>query len=320
MDNKNVATGLLFDERYLEHKTGKGHPECPERLQATYRYLQKLPWFSKLKAIKPKSADESWIRTTHSQAYINHAKEVCESGFAYLDTQDVGVSKKSFEIAKLAVGGALAVADNVIQGDLTNGFALLRPPGHHAEEDLAMGFCLLNNVAIVARYLQKKHNLDKVLIFDWDVHHGNGTQHSFEEDPSVFYVSLHQYPFYPGTGAATETGRGKGKDATLNCPMPAGALDQDYEKAFCETILPKIDEFKPNTILISAGFDAHQDDPLADVRLTTPFYGWMTERMMEIADKYSGGRIISLLEGGYNLEALPRCIATHLAVLSGSED
>ena len=191
-------------------------------------------------------------------------------------------------------------------------------PGHHAEEDLAMGFCLFNNVAIVARYLQKKHGLDKVLVLDWDVHHGNGTQHSFEEDPSVFYVSLHQYPFYPGTGAGTENGRGKGKDATLNCPMPAGALDQDYEKVFCETILPKIDKFKPNTILISAGFDAHQDDPLADVCLTTPFYGWMTERMMEIADKYSGGRIISLLEGGYNLEALPRCVATHLAVLSGN--
>ncbi|HXV28420.1 MAG TPA: histone deacetylase, partial [bacterium] len=167
---------------------------------------------------------------------------------------------------------------------------------------------------------QKQHRLDKILILDWDVHHGNGTQHTFYEDPTVLYVSLHQFPFYPGTGAAGEKGAGRGKNTTLNCPMPAGAGDRNYELAFSEKILPQIKNFKPEAVLISAGFDAHKEDPLAGICLTTEFFGWMTERIMEAADKYSNGRLLSLLEGGYNLKFLPLCVAEHLKVLSGHQN
>jgi acetoin utilization deacetylase AcuC-like enzyme len=313
-----MATGFLYDPRYLSHDTGEGHPERPERLSVTIDYLKTLPWFSKLKNFAPREGEEDWIAAVHSPAYIRHAEQVCKSGYSHLDTPDVGISRESFEIAKLAVGGALELADRVLFGEIQNGFALLRPPGHHAEANLAMGFCLFNNIAILARYLQKKHGLEKILILDWDVHHGNGTQHTFYEDASVFYISLHQYPFYPGTGAVTETGSGCGKGATLNCPMEAGSGDKDYETAFRLRILPKIEKFKPDIVLISAGFDAHVQDPLANICLTTEFFGWMSERMMEAADKHAKGRLISLLEGGYNLQALPRCIATHLAVLSDS--
>ncbi len=311
-----MATGFLYDPRYLEHDTGPGHPECPERLSESLKYLQTLPWFSKLTQFAPRVAEEEWIQTTHGIMYMRHAKEICMSGQPYLDTPDVGVSENSYDIALLAAGGALEVADRVIKKEIRNGFALLRPPGHHAERDLAMGFCLFNNVAVTARYLQKKHGLEKIVILDWDVHHGNGTQHTFEEDPSVLYISLHQFPFYPGTGAAWETGAGRGKGATLNCPMEEGSGDKDYEKAFMEKIMPKLHEFKPDAVLISAGFDAHHRDPLARISLSTEFFGWMTQRMMEIADKYAGDRIISLLEGGYNLRELPKCIAAHLEVMN----
>jgi acetoin utilization deacetylase AcuC-like enzyme len=233
---------------------------------------------------------------------------------------DVSVSRESFEIARLAAGAPMGLADAVVAGEIRNGFALVRPPGHHAEHDMALGFCLFNNVAILARYLQKQHGVDKVLILDWDVHHGNGTQHSFEDDPSVLYVSTHQYPFYPGTGAYYEEGTGRGRGATLNCPMPAGSTDREYEQAFVERILPKIDEFRPEFIVLSAGFDAHREDPLAQMELTTEFYGWMSERMMEAADRHAGGRIVSVLEGGYNLKYLPLCVAEHLAVLGGEAE
>ena len=181
---------------------------------------------------------------------------------------------------------------------------------------MALGFCLFNNVAILARYLQLHYGIDKVAIVDWDVHHGNGTQHIFEEDPSVLYISTHQYPYYPGTGNYTETGIGKGTGATLNCPMAAGSTDKDYEHAFIKQILPKLDEFKPGFVLISAGFDAHYADPLGGINLTENFFGWMTMQLMQKAEQYCNNRIISLLEGGYNLDALARCIGIHLQELS----
>ena len=310
--------GFLYDERYLEHNPGSLHPECPERLLSTINYLKTLQWFKNLKCLKPHMADIDWILAVHSYNYIHRAEEACSKGNNILDTPDVGISKTSFDIAKLAVGGILYLADQVISGSIKNGFALIRPPGHHAEKDMAMGFCLFNNIAILAKYLQKQHGLDKILILDWDVHHGNGTQHTFEEDPSVLYVSLHQYPFYPGTGSANETGVGRGEGLTLNCPMLAGADDKDYKEAFLKRILPKVREFKPETVLISAGFDAHKEDPLANIWLSTECFRWMSERVMEIADEFSQGRIISLLEGGYNLKVLPLCVATHLEVLLGS--
>ena len=314
-----MITGFAYDADFLRHDAGTGHPECPERLSRTVAYLGNRPWFASLRNVTPKSCDLGWIEKIHSLDYIKHARETCASGLPFLDSADVGICRDSYDIALLAAGTPLALADEVMAGSINNGFALLRPPGHHAESNMALGFCLFNNIAILARYLQTRHGFDRILILDWDVHHGNGTQHSFEEDPSVLYISIHQYPFYPGTGAATETGIGRGAGSILNCPMAAGCTDHQYEGQFREKIIPRIETFKPEFILVSAGFDAHRDDPLAGMCLSTSFFGWMTERMMELADKFSGGRLISLLEGGYNLNVLPLCIEQHLVKLTGRE-
>ena len=312
----STKTGFIYDTRFMEHDTGPGHPECSARLSETMKFLQSQPWFNSLISIEATKADLKDILDVHDAAYVKRAEEVCRSGNSYLDSMDVGVCPKSYDIALLAAGSAIQLADDIINENIDNAFALFRPPGHHAENAMALGFCLFNNIAVLARYLQNTHGISKIAIIDWDVHHGNGTQHLFEEDPSVLYVSTHQYPFYPGTGSYSETGIGKGSGSTLNCPMPAGATDQDYELAFTQQILPKIDQFKPEFILISAGFDAHQADPLANINLSTESFGWMTERVMEKANQYCNNRVISLLEGGYNLNALPKCIGKHLEILS----
>lgn len=312
-----MSSGFLYDPVFLDHDTGAGHPECSERLRSSLDYLSQQHWFQSLEEIPSITAERKWIECVHDDEYIKRAKETCHAGSGYLDSMDVSVCEKSYDIALLAAGSVLNLADHIIENKIDNGFAMIRPPGHHAEKHTALGFCLFNNVAILARYLQKQHGLDKILILDWDVHHGNGTQHLFEEDPSVLYISTHQYPFYPGTGSVSENGQGRGQGATLNCPMNAGSTDKEYELAFMQKILPKFDEFKPEVIIISAGFDAHQLDPLAQINLSTDFFGWMTARVMEKADQYCHGRIISALEGGYNLKMLPLCIAEHLSVLSG---
>ena len=315
-----IKTGFVYDAKFLDHDTGYGHPECPQRLSRTMELLQQQGWYNSLIQYQSKLANREVIQLVHHDDYITHAKQTCQSGQAYLDSMDVAVCKQSYDIARLATGSLLTLADQIVDKNVHTGFAMVRPPGHHAEASQALGFCLFNNVAVLARYLQNQHGFQKILILDWDVHHGNGTQHLFEEDPSVLYISTHQYPYYPGTGAVSEDGIGKGKGATLNCPMSAGYGDKEYELAFIEKILPKIDEFKPEFIIISAGFDAHSQDPLADMNLSTEFYGWMTERIMEKADQYCEGRIISALEGGYNLDMLARCVTTHLAVLSNNQN
>ena len=312
-----MSTGFLYDERFLDHDAGARHPERRERLTSTMAHLRSQSWFDDLTPLAPRVADFKWIEQVHSGELIERAHGACQQELPFLDVMDVGISHDSFDVALLAAGGAMELADRVVAGDVDNAFALCRPPGHHAEFNQALGFCLFNNVAIAARYLQQEHGVDRVLILDWDVHHGNGTQHSFEGDPSVLYVSTHQYPFYPGTGAYSETGTGRGQGATLNCPMPEGAGDQEYQQAFGEQILPKIDEFKPEFVILSAGFDAHVDDPLANICLSTQCYGWMSQRMMEVAERHSNARLISLLEGGYNINKLPLCVAEHLEVLAG---
>ena len=256
-----MTTGFVYDERFLEHHAGPHHPERPERLERTIAHLRGEAWFDILRPVPAAPCDRTWLESVHAGDLIDRAREACRRGLPYLDVADVGICRDSYDIALLAAGGALALADAVAQGEVDNGFALCRPPGHHAEHNAALGFCLFNNVAIGARYLQRRHGLDKILILDWDVHHGNGTQHTFESDPSVLFVSTHQYPYYPGTGAASEDGDGRGRGATLNCPMPAGAGDPEYERAFTERILPKIDAFAPQAVIISAGFDAHAEDP-----------------------------------------------------------
>ena len=310
-------TGFVYDPICLKHDPGRAHPERSARLVATMERLEAEPWFEELVPVAAEPCPPEWLESVHAPEYVARAEAVCRAGAPYLDVPDVGISRDSFDVARIAAGAGIALADRLMAGEIDNGFSLARPPGHHAERALALGFCLFNNVAVLARYLQRRHGLEKILILDWDVHHGNGTQHTFEEDPTVLYASLHQYPFYPGTGAASEEGSGRGRGTTLNCPMPAGARDALYEEAFRTRVLPAIDAFGPDAVLLSAGFDAHADDPLAAVELSTDCYRWMSERIVETADRHAGGRVLSLLEGGYHLEALPRCVAAHLEHLAG---
>ncbi len=313
-----MTTGFIYDPRFRDHDTGPYHPERAARLDATLDHLRQQPWFETLRTFSTLPVDITHLETTHTLDYIRRAQAACAANAPYLDTADVAISTASYATALLAAGAPLVLADALVAGSISNGFALLRPPGHHAERDMALGFCLFNNVAILARYLKQRHGLDKIAILDWDVHHGNGTQHTFEQDPSVLYISVHQYPYYPGTGAASETGVGRGAGATLNIPVPAGAHDARYERAFAEQIMPALSAFKPECLIVSAGFDAHRDDPLADINLSTSMYGWMTARVQEVAEQYAGGRVLSVLEGGYHLQRLGECVATHLGVLCGA--
>lgn len=309
-------TALLYDERYLLHQTGLDHPERPDRLRAVWNHLQKTDLFPSLLILKPEPAAREWIEKVHDPSYVERVRKVCRQGTGEIDSPDTMVCGSSYEIALLAVGGVLRLIDAVFSGEARNGFGLIRPPGHHAEKDQALGFCLFNNVAIGARYAQEKYGIRKILIVDWDVHHGNGTQHLFEEDPDVFYFSAHQYPYYPGTGRREEEGRGAGKGTTLNIPLMSGTGEGDYLEIFDKVFLPAARNFKPELILISAGFDAHAEDPLAGLNLTEFSYQAMTRRLKGLACDFSQERIVSVLEGGYNLEALSRSIEMHLRALA----
>ena len=313
-----MRTAFVYDPLFLTHDTGMGHPERSERLQVAFDLLSRQEWYNLLYRFKPSPASLDSIAAIHQPEYIERAGVACRAGQSRLDTPDVSISPSSYEVALNAAGSVLEVADQVMQGNVDNGFAMVRPPGHHAEAGFAMGFCLFNNIAVTARYLQKRYGLERILILDWDVHHGNGTQHTFEDDPGVFYMSLHQFPHYPGSGALSETGIGRGAGTTLNCPMSPGAGDAHYRQAFEEKILPAATGFAPDAILISAGFDAHHADPLGSIYLDTQSYVWMTQRMMELADRRCAGRLISVLEGGYDLKALAESITAHVHTLSQS--
>lgn len=266
---------------------------------------------------EPIPADEQWIRAVHSRQYIDRIRDVCASGGGILDDGDTPVGPESFEIARLAVGALLGCCDAVVSGRVQRAFAAVRPPGHHAEPQHPMGFCLFANLSIATRYLQQAHGVGKIAIVDFDVHHGNGTQAVFEADPSVLFISLHQDPrtCYPATGYATETGTGPGRGFTLNIPFLPGAGDDEYLRAFDEAILPKLDSFRPQFLLISAGFDAHRDDPLAQIDLTEEAFEEMTRRLVQAANSHCNGKIVSALEGGYDLRALGRSVVRHLTAL-----
>jgi len=318
-----IATGLVTHPDYLKHDPGPGHPESAERLKAIEAHLHKSGLMDQVTAIEVTQIKETdlapWIDAVHVAGYREALhRMVPDRGINYLDA-DTGVSPGSWPAALAAVGGALSAADQVMSGRVNNAFCAVRPPGHHAESRRAMGFCLFNNVAIAARYLQRHHAVGKVAIVDWDVHHGNGTQEIFYEDPSVFYVSTHQYPHYPGTGAGTEVGTGAGTGFTLNCPMPAGRDDDDYAAVFTKKIIPALTAFGPEFVLISAGFDAHRDDPLAGMKVTEKGFGELTRLIRQLADTTCRGRIVSCLEGGYNLPALARSVEAHLLALLADE-
>jgi acetoin utilization deacetylase AcuC-like enzyme len=307
-----ARTGLVRSPVFRRHATGPGHPERPARLEAIDRRLEETGLLARLTPVEPHPAEERWIEAVHDPGYIRRVERACASGERLLDSPDTGIGAESFATALLAAGGALALVDAVLEGRLDNGFAAVRPPGHHAERDRAMGFCLFNNAAVAARYAQRRHAARRVLIVDWDVHHGNGTQHAFEEDPSVLYCSLHQWPLYPGTGAAAERGRGAGEGFTLNLPLPPGSGDADWLGAFDRHLIPAADSFRPDLVLVSAGFDAHRDDPLAGTLLSGAGFSGLTQRVCDLARRHCGGRLISLLEGGYHLRALADCVAAHL--------
>ncbi len=314
-----ALTGFVYHPAYLDHDTGVGHPESPQRLRAIMGRLESTGLLTSLVRIEAVPVQEDaiteWITTIHAKAYVQGLRmRAPREGRVSLDP-DTSISPGSLKAAYLAVGGVLAAADAIMERRVTNAFCAVRPPGHHAEADRAMGFCLFNNVAVAARYLQRRHGLERIAIVDWDVHHGNGTQHAFYEDPSVFYFSTHQYPYYPGTGRADERGSGRGEGYTLNVPLPAGMGDVEYLEVFNKVLRPALAGFRPGAVIISAGFDAHRDDPLAGMALTADGYIALTRVVVDIAGKCSQGRVLSCLEGGYNLEALAASVEGHLRAL-----
>lgn len=311
-----MATGLIYHSDYLKHLTGEGHPESPERLVSIMDRLDKTGLLKKLTVIEPSPAKEDDILLVHSKRHFDTIKSAWENGYRAL-TPDTPISEESFTIAMLAAGGVLSGIDMIMAGDIRNGMALVRPPGHHATPDQPMGFCLFNNIAIGARYLRKKHGIDRVLIVDWDLHHGNGTQEAFYDDPTVLYFSTHQYPHYPGTGSFHETGEGKGKGFTINVPMRAGTPPDEFMKKFRDALYERALGFSPDFILISAGFDAHRSDPLGELLLTEDSYAGITRIVIDIADRCCKERVLSALEGGYNLNALAMSVEAHLKVMAG---
>jgi len=310
-----TRTGFVYHSDYLKHDMGVGHPESPDRLRAIVSRLKAGGVLDRLVLIEPTSVADEWITQVHKASYLTSLKSRAPvSGRVSLDP-DTSISAGSLPAAYLAAGGVLAAADAIMAGTVEHAFCAIRPPGHHAESDRAMGFCLFNNVAIAARYLQRRHGVARVLIVDWDVHHGNGTQHTFDDDPSVLFFSTHQYPHYPGTGRATERGKGKGEGLTINVPMLAGQGDEDYREIFERVLVPAADAYKPEFVLISAGFDAHRDDPLASMGLTEEGYATLTGIVAGIARRHSKSRVLSCLEGGYNLNALAASVERHVVAL-----
>jgi acetoin utilization deacetylase AcuC-like enzyme len=317
-----ARTGFVYHPDYLKHEMGAHHPESPARLLAILGRLESTGLMSQLVQIQPAEHEDewiaSWITKVHTPAYLKELRKLSpKDGQISLDP-DTSMSVGSLHAAYLAVAGSLTAADAMMQGRVQNAFCAVRPPGHHAESTHAMGFCLFNNIAITARYLQQQHGLERVAIVDWDVHHGNGTQHTFYEDPSVFFFSTHQYPYYPGTGKADETGAGRGTGFTKNVPLPAGTGDPEYLQIFNTVLRPALKAYRPDAILVSAGFDAHRDDPLAGMNLTTKGYVALTRVVREIAAEFCQGRILSCLEGGYNLEALGASVEGHLRELAAA--
>jgi acetoin utilization deacetylase AcuC-like enzyme len=271
--------------------------------------------FGKAKVITPRLATDEEILRCHSPDYLRIVNEDVTEGLHRLSTGDTPISPRSLEIARLAAGGLLATVDEVLAGRVRNAFAVVRPPGHHATPKKGMGFCLFNNVAIAARHAQKKHGVGRVLIADWDVHHGNGTQDIFYEDGTVLFFDTHQHPLYPGTGAASETGKGDGTGLTINCPFPAGSGRREIVGAFRERLVPAAEAFRPDLVLVSAGFDSRIDDPLGGFTLTDDDFAELTGIVKEIAATHCGGRLISTLEGGYSLTGLASAAASHVRAL-----
>lgn len=309
---RDHRTLVVRDPRFREHAPARTHPERPERLEAVDRALDAVG--EQIRNLDPRAASDEELLAVHDRGYLD-ALSACIGQTRRLDP-DTYCSPRSVETARLAAGSLVEAALRVARGEATRAFAALRPPGHHAERDAAMGFCLLGNVAIAARALLARTGIERIAIVDWDVHHGNGTQHAFESERDVLFASLHQFPFYPGTGAIDEQGQDAGLGATLNLPLPQGCGDAEYGALFDHLLVPVLRRFEPEIILVSAGFDAHERDPLGGMSVTTRGFGLMAQRLCAIADEACEGRIVLALEGGYDLDALEASVRETVRVLA----
>ena len=310
------GTGIVRDNLFIEHDPGDWHPESPKRLEALYRLLDSRDWPGVI-SLDRRPATREEITLVHNQDHFENIARTQERSHSALD-EDTHVCAKSFEAALAAAGGLINLTERVLDGDLDNGFALVRPPGHHAETSRAMGFCLFNNVAVAAAWALKHRGLSRVLIVDWDLHHGNGTQHAFYNDPRVLYVSTHQYPYYPGTGAAGETGRDKGLGYTVNIPLTWGHGDEEYVSIFKKIVLPVARLYRPELILVSAGFDIYKSDPLGDMRVSTEGFAALARILLNAAGELCQGRIVFTLEGGYHVDGQASGIGKILDVMTGT--
>ncbi|MGE4550794.1 MAG: histone deacetylase [Opitutales bacterium] len=309
---------LVTDLAYEKHDTGFGHPEQPDRIKAVLKALDQAKLSEDFRKVDPRPCEDADLLRCHTETYLAAVKADVAAGATSLRTGDTTISKSSLEVAMLAAGGVLEAVDEVLTGEAPSAFCVSRPPGHHATQDKGMGFCLFNNVAVAARYAQQKHKVGKVLIVDWDVHHGNGTQDIFYEDESVFFFSTHQSPWYPGTGARDETGNGKGKGTILNCPFPAGSgHDAIVASAFGDDLTKAMTKYRPELVLVSAGFDSRLGDPLGQFRLTDEDFAALTKIVLDLAREHANGKMVSVLEGGYDLNGLGKAAAAHAKRLLG---
>jgi len=301
-------TGIVRDSVYLKHDMGSYHPESPERLEVIYGMIDELSSDLNLQEIPARTASMEEIATVHDSRYVTQIASTAGKQETFLDP-DTSACAHSWDAASRAVGGLFSLIDLVVEGSVRNGFALVRPPGHHAERRRAMGFCLFNNVALAARYAIQKHGMERVAVVDWDLHHGNGTQNCFYEESSVLYISTHQYPHYPGTGGVREVGHGQGEGFTVNIPLPAGAGDREYVAVFHTVVAPVLEAYNPQLILVSAGFDTHHRDPLGGMNVSEDGYEQMLQILMHLAAELCSNKLVLALEGGYNLMALRNSVA-----------
>ncbi len=312
-----MATGYVYHPVYLEHNQ-PGHPENARRLERIMAALRDVGMLERLTPIEARPATEEELARVHTPGYIAYVRRIAERGGGHLDA-DTYMNARSYEAAVMAAGGLLALVEAVLEGRVRNGFALVRPPGHHALPDRGMGFCLFNNVAVAARHAQTFPGIRRVFIADIDVHHGNGTQAVFEADPTVFYFSTHEYPYYPGTGHWSEAGIGEGEGSILNVPLPAGVGDQGYLRVYEELLWPLVRRFRPDLILVSAGYDSHWQDPLAMMQLSLGGYARIARELVAMAEELCGGRIVFTLEGGYHLDVLAHGVLNAFYALLGEE-
>ncbi len=306
-------TGILYHADYLNHITQIGHPERPGRVTAITEALKKDKYTTRLVWVEPRLATKEEIEYAHSSSYIDRVRETCQAGPQYLDSPDTPVSKGSYQAALRASGALMTAIDDVLGGKYQTAFCPVRPPGHHSRYSMAMGFCLFNNVAIAARYLKYRHNIQKILIVDFDVHHCNGTEEMLSGDNDILLFSIHQYPHYPGTGQYSRLYSHSG--GVLNAPMLPGSKEEDYMRGFKGQLSDQVNMFMPEFVLMSAGFDAHKDDPLSDIMLESESYYRLTKEVVKFADMYCEGRIVSTLEGGYNLQVLAESASFHVDAL-----